>query len=58
MSGINQSTVKVTLRNPVSKTDYLDYYIIPDEHQLAQDWITALKEILLQNKQLEKNGKK
>ena len=55
MSGINQSTVKVTLRNPVSKTDYLDYYIIPDEHQLAQDWITALKEILLQNKQLEKN---
>lgn len=55
MSGINQLTVKVTLRNPLSKTDYLDYYIIPDEHQLAQDWITALKEILLQNKQLEKN---
>ena len=54
MSGINQS-VKVTLRNPMSKDDYLDYYIIPNDTQLAQDWITALKQILINKNLLEKN---
>lgn len=55
MSGINQSTVKITLRNPMDYSDLLDYYIIPDEHQLAYDWVVALKKLLQSKKQLEKN---
>ena len=47
--------VKVTLRNPLDKTDYLDYYIVPNDTQLAQDWIVALKELLQNGNQLEKN---
>ena len=54
MSGINQS-VKVTLRNPLSKNDYLDYLIVPNDTQLAQDWITALKQVLANKNLLEKN---
>lgn len=46
--------VKVTLRNPLDKTDYLDYYIVPNDTQLAQDWIVALKEILQSNLRLQK----
>ena len=46
--------VKVTLRNPQDHNDLLDYYIIPDEHQLAHDWIRALKEILSSNLSLQK----
>lgn len=38
--------VKVTLRNPLDKDDTLDYYIVPNGTQLAQDWIQSLKEIL------------
>ena len=55
MSGINQSTVKVTLRNPLDKTDFLDYYIIPNDTQLARDWGHALKQILTNKNLLEKN---
>ena len=55
MSGINQSTVKVTLRNPLDKEDLLEYFIVPEEHQLAQDWITALKETLESKLLIEKN---
>ena len=55
MSGTNQSTVKVTLRNPLDHSDLLDYYIIPDDHHLARDWVSALKEILISNLLLEKN---
>ena len=54
MSGINQF-VKVTLRNPLDHSDLLDYYIIPDNHQLAQDWMQALKITLQSQKQIEKN---
>lgn len=54
MSGINQ-LVKVTLRNPLDHSDLLDYYIIPDNHQLAQDWMQALKITLQSKKQIEKN---
>lgn len=54
MNGINQ-LVKVTLRNPLDHTDLLDYYIHAYDNPLARDWIQALKEVLLQNKQLEKN---
>lgn len=55
MSGINQSKVTVTLRNPLDHTDLLEYYIIPDDHHLAQDWVAALKEILSSGNSLEKN---
>ena len=55
MNGTNQSTVKVTLRNPLDYNDLLDYYIVPDDHQLAQDWIIALKNLLKSGNALEKN---
>lgn len=55
MSGINQSTVKVTLRNPLDHTDLLDYYIVPNESQLAKDWVFALKKLLQSGNLLEKN---
>ena len=55
MTGTNQSKIKVTLRNPLNKEDMLSYYIIPDNHQLAKDWVVALKEILQSKKLLEKN---
>ncbi len=55
MSGINQSTVKVTLRNPLDHSDLLDYYIVPNDTQLAQDWITALSSLLSSGNLLEKN---
>lgn len=46
--------VKVTLRNPLDHNDLLDYYIIPDDHQLACDWLVALEEILSTNLKLQK----
>lgn len=55
MNGINQSQVKVTLRNPLDKSDLLDYYIIPNGTELSQDWITALKKLLVNGNLLEKN---
>ena len=55
LSGINQSTVKVTLRNPLDKQDLLDYYIVPNDSQLAKDWVTALKRVLQSKNLLEKN---
>jgi hypothetical protein len=55
MSGINQSKITVTLRNPLDYQDLLEYYIIPDDNQLAQDWVTALTKVLQSNNLLEKN---
>lgn len=55
LSGINQSTVKVTLRNPLDHADLLDYYIVPDNTQLAHDWLHALKKLLQQKNLIEKN---
>jgi hypothetical protein len=55
MSGINQSTVKVTLRNPLAKNNYLDYYIIANDSLLAQDWVLALEKLLQSGNLLEKN---
>jgi len=55
MSGTTPSTVKVTLRNPVNKSETWDYWIIPDDYQLARDWIVALKELLRSGRPLEKN---
>jgi len=51
---MSQLEVKVTLRNPLDKEDTLDYYIVPDDTQLAKDWIAALKEILFSNLELQK----
>ena len=47
--------VIVTLRNPLDKTETLDYIINVYEHEMAQHWFAALKEIVQQNKYLEKN---
>jgi hypothetical protein len=55
MSGTNQSKITVTLRNPLDHTDLLEYYIIPEDHQLAQDWVSALVKILQSNNLIEKN---
>ena len=46
--------VKVTLQNPLDNTDTLDYYIKPNDTQLARDWIVALKEILSSKLSLQK----
>ena len=55
LSGINQSTVKVTLRNPLDYTDQIGYTIQVFDNPLAQDWINALKGILINGNLLEKN---
>ena len=55
MSGINQSTVKVTLRNPLDHSDLLDYYIVTNETHMAHDWIQALVHLLESRNLLEKN---
>lgn len=47
--------VKVTLRNPLNKDDTLDYYIVPNDTQLAQDWVSSLEEIVKHHLHLEKN---
>jgi len=54
MSGTNQS-VKVTLRNPLDHSDQLTYTITVFDNAIAQDWYTALKEILVSGNLLEKN---
>ena len=47
--------IKVTLRNPLNKSDTTDYWIIPNQSKLAQDWVIALKELLQTDCLLEKN---
>jgi hypothetical protein len=48
-------SVKVVLRNPMLKTETLDYTIKPNDSQLAHDWVVALKALLQNNRMLEKN---
>ena len=55
LSGTNQSKITVTLRNPLDFTDLLEYYIVPDDSQLAKDWVQALKKLLVSGNLLEKN---
>lgn len=55
MSGTTLSPVKVTLRDPLNRSDTITYTIIPENNQLAQDWLVALKEILISDLHLEKN---
>lgn len=54
MSGTNQ-LVKVTLRNPLDKSDTIDYTIKVNDTPMAQLWYMALQDIIIQNKYLEKN---
>jgi hypothetical protein len=49
------SPVRVTLRNPLKKQDLFDYWIEPQDHELAYDWMKALKALLASGKLLEKN---
>lgn len=55
MTGINQSKVTIVLRNPLNFSDTVDYTITPHGNELAEDWIVALKELLISKKLLEKN---
>lgn len=48
-------TVRLTLRNPVTKDDYLLLYIEPNNTELAWDWQVALHKELVRQSQLEKN---
>jgi hypothetical protein len=47
--------VKVTLRNPLDKTDLVDYYINVCDNELSRIWFQSLKELLIQKRYLEKN---
>jgi hypothetical protein len=49
-------SVKVIMQNPLDKKDKIDYTIIPNDTQLAKDWIAALEQDVLQKSlHLEKN---
>lgn len=48
------SKVKVVLRN-YQNNRKLDYTIVPHEHELADKWVIALKELLVSGNILEKN---
>lgn len=54
MVGINLN-VKVVLRNPLDKTDQVEYIIQAQDTQLGRLWYNALVDLLRQNKYLEKN---
>ena len=54
MNGGDQ-LIKVTLRNPLKKSQQLSYYIQPLDNQLAKDWVRALENVIDQNLMLEKN---
>ena len=47
--------VKIVLRNPLNKTDQIDYTINVNDTPMGDRWYTALQDILRQNKYLEKN---
>jgi hypothetical protein len=47
--------VTVTLRNPLNKTDTLDYTIMVNDTPMAQRWYLALQDNLRDNLYLEKN---
>jgi hypothetical protein len=55
MLGTDQSKVTVTLRNPLDKTDTINYIIKVDDTPMAQLWYTALQDLLRRNNYLEKN---
>jgi len=47
--------VKIVLRNPLNKTDQIDYTINVNDTPMGNRWYAALQDILRQNKYLEKN---
>lgn len=47
--------VKVVLRNPLKKSSTIDYTIETLDNSLSSDWIVALKELLRNDRMLEKN---
>lgn len=47
--------IKVVLRNPLDYQDQVDYTIVPNDTELARDWVTALKSLLQSGNLLEKN---
>lgn len=49
------SQVKIVLRNPLNYNDQVDYNISVHDHELGNDWVTALKELLQSGNLLEKN---
>lgn len=48
------SKIKVVLRS-ADKQRFIDYDIIPNDHQLSRDWVSALKDLLRGGYVLEKN---
>lgn len=52
---MNKSKIKIVLRNPLDKKDYIDYDINVNDSLLSQDWIEALKKLLISDSLLEKN---
>ena len=47
--------VKVVLRNPLNKTDQIDYTINVNDTPMGDRWYAALQDSLRQHKYLEKN---
>jgi hypothetical protein len=54
LNGTNQ-LVKITLRNPLDHKDQLTYSIKVYDNSLADDWVLALKKLLVSGNLLEKN---
>lgn len=55
MSGGTKSQIKVVLRNPLNHNNQVDYIIDVYDHELGRDWVVALKELLQNKNQIEKN---
>ena len=53
--GWQLNKVTVTLRNPLDKTDTLDYVICVDDTAMGRNWFLALQDVLRRNLYLEKN---
>jgi len=48
-------SVKIILRNPLNKSDTIDYKIVVNDSPMANNWYLALQDLLKQNNYLEKN---
>jgi len=48
-------SVKIVLRNPLNKSDTIDYTIAVNDTPMANNWYLALQDLLKQNTYLEKN---
>ena len=49
------SPIRITLSNPLKRKEQIDYWIQPNDTQLAKDWCTELEKLVLQGNHLEKN---